>query len=174
MSTSKRIPGRTVENVQNEAVRMKCSRAVVYFDGTPSSILAAMICADAFGEKNVYCITTTDVGSMNVSRAGRAAQRLGVNHMIIPIVLPVASIVSQVEYSGVRVSHRETIAQINRDVTHAVMKSVASEVEALRVSTIHKIAGYDPLADYDDDELIALYSYYNISLDDNQEEEKHP
>lgn len=167
MSTNEQIRKSVVKAMQIELMDCGKSAAVLYFDGNPASILAANLAIDAVGKENVFCITATDVGSMNVSRATRAAKDLGVKYMVIPIVLPVASIVSQIEYAGVKLTKESCIKDINLGVVSAVMKAIATQIGGRTMSTVYRYPGYDPLHNLADTELQALYEYYNITLFDN-------
>lgn len=167
MSTEERIHTLAVKEFQQELIDCGRNVAVVYFDGNPASVLAACLAIDAVGKENVICVTATDVGSMGVSRATIRAKDLGVAHLVIPIVLPVASIVSQIEYAGIRLTKESCIKDINRRVVSAAMEAVAGQLDGRTVSTVHRIPGYDPLGGFADMELEALYTYYDVSLTDN-------
>ena len=167
MNTNEKIHTYTVKALQQELIHCGKNSAVVYFDGNPSSILAAHLAIDAVGKENVFCITATDVGTMNVSRATREAKKLGVKYAVIPIVLPVASIVSQIEYAGIKLTKESCVRDINRRVIGAIMEAVAAQIDGITLSTVCHISGLDPLGDLADIELEALYQYYDISLFDN-------
>lgn len=164
MSTNERVHKSVVRAFQQELIDCGCSSAVVYFDGNPASVLAASLAIDAVGADHVICVTTTDVGSMSVSRAVRAAKSLEVSHQVIPIVVPVASIISQIEYSGIKLTNGACITGINRRVTSAVIQAIAEQIGARAISPACWVSGYDPLGGLAESELISLYEYYDISL----------
>lgn len=143
----------------------------IYFDGTPATVLAARMFVDALGKQNVCCVTTTDVGCMNVSLATSEAAKLGVRHLVIPIVLPVASIIQQITYAGVVLTGDRSATIASRRVASVVLDMIAGQLDSVTVSTMPYVSGYDPLDDMTTDELESLFSYYNISIHANKEEE---
>lgn len=160
------------EHLRHTITRYFCNKtAVVYFDGTPATVLAASLCMHAVGPENVVCVTTTDVGCMNVTAATCEASKLGVRHLIVPIILPVASIIQQINYAGVPLTGDRSSMIASRRVASVVLDIIAGQMDGTVISTMPYVSGIDPLDDLSTSDLESLFSYYNIAIHDSKEEE---
>jgi len=105
--------------------------AVIGISGGKDSSICAALCVEALGKDRVVGVLMPNITQDDIIDSYRVVEFLGIQSYTIPITLPVASIHSQLEYSGMNVTNQTAInlpARIRMSVLYAVSQSLNGRV----------------------------------------------
>lgn len=93
--------------------------------------MVAALCCEALGKENVVGVLMPNIVQHDIEDSHRVVEALGIQSYTVPITLPVASITSQLNYSGITISTQAAInlpARIRMATLYAVSQSINGRV----------------------------------------------
>ena len=106
-------------------------KAVIGISGGCDSTVVAALCAEAIGKENVLGVLMPNVMQPDIDDSHRVVNALGIRSITIPITLPVADVLGQLDEAGIEISEQTRInlpARIRMATLYAVSQSVKGRV----------------------------------------------
>ena len=84
-------------------------KAVIGISGGCDSTVVAALCAEAIGKENVLGVLMPNVMQPDIDDSHRVVKALGIESITIPITLPVADVLGQLDQAGIEISEQTRI-----------------------------------------------------------------
>lgn len=106
-------------------------KAVIGISGGKDSTVVAALCSEALGKERVVGVMMPNLSQADIQDSVNLIEHLGIRGLTLPVTVPVADILSQIEHLGIKASEQTVInlpPRIRMSVLYAVSQSVGGRV----------------------------------------------